>query len=404
MDMKQFLLIILFVVGFSINGTAMSIKFQFYGTDLSVKAKKDGVPHIERYDSLNVMNMINYIEKNHIFDATVKDCLALKEKLQLNDWGYFVMVDDLAKSYVYKYSYSLKVAPIIMAYICSRSGYDIQLGLVSYNQVGLLYATNYNVYSTPYVTNNDKKYFFYKKKGEHIIKVKNISLIRIGNAGKSLDFTLLTPPKLKKTMVEGERQKSKMCNKGWDLTLKVNKNLMDFYNDYPSSYKLDNIMTGFTSFAETPLSDEVKAQLYPSIKKLLSGNDQLADVNALLCWVEFGFSYKTDGIVWGYERQFFPEESLYYPYLDSGDRSSLFARLVADLVGLKMIYMYSQDMGYSAIGVHFTDQEVQGDYYEYEGEKYMICDPAFYAEVGKKMSPWDMNKVKVFPIKGVSKE
>lgn len=403
--MKRFTIYILLFVGIAANGIATSIKFQFYGTDLSVKAKKDGVPHIERYDSLNVTNVINYIKNNHIFDATVKDCLALKEKLQLNDWGYFVMVDDLAKSYVYKYSYSLKVSPIIMAYICSRSGYDIRLGLVSYNQVGLLYATNYNVYSTPYVTNNDKKYFFYKKKGEHIIKVKNISLIRIGNAGKSLDFTLLTPPKLKKTMVEGERHESKMCNKGWDFTLKVNKNLMDFYNDYPSSYKLDNIMTGFTSFAETPLSDEVKAQLYPSIKKLLSGNDQLADVNALLHWMQWAFDYRTDNNVWGQARSFFPEESLYYPYLDSEDRSNLFARLVADLLGLKMIYMQSQDKSHTAIGIHFTDQEVKGDYYQYKGEKYMICDPTFYgADAGKKMSRWDMNKVKVFPIKGVSKE
>lgn len=111
----------------------------------------------------------------------------------------------------------------------------------------------------------------------------------------------------------------------WDIKVKVNKNLIDFYNDYPITTDSKRSTIKFSRLAETPLSEEVKTQLYPQIKALMSGHDQLANVNSLLNWIQFGFDYKLDEKAWGEDRPFFPEETLYYPYCDSEDRACLFA-------------------------------------------------------------------------------
>lgn len=98
--------------------------------------------------------------------------------------------------------------------------------------------------------------------------------------------------------------------------------------------------------------------------------------------------------VWGYDRPFYSEESLYYQYADSEDRAILFARLVTDLLGLKTICLYSSKINHVTIGVHFTDQEVEGESYIYNGEKYIICDPTFYgAGAGKVVNRWKTTNV-----------
>ena len=90
--------------------------------------------------------------------------------------------------------------------------------------------------------------------------------------------------------------------------------------------------------------------------------------------------------MWGYDRAFFAEETLYYPYCDCEDRSILFTRLIRDLLGLKCILVYYP--GHLASGVHFTE-DVKGDYISVDGERYTICDPTIIgagAPVGRTMS------------------
>lgn len=274
-----------------------------------------------------------------------------------------------------------------MTYLCVKSGYDIVLGVTSDNKVELFYYTDGLVYNTQNISSNGKTYFRYQRRSEQ--EKANLDKIftkplNLGN--KKLDFALHTPPLLKKDMTEDNHRKSRFIN--WDIVVKTNKNLIDFYNDYPIS--ADGVfMTKFTRLAETHLSEETKAQIYPSMKELLSGSDQLTNVNKLLSWIQYGFEYQTDEKVWGHDHPFFPEETLYYPYSDTEDRSGLFARLVIDLLGLKTIYLYSEQLHHVAIGVHFTDKDVEGESYIYEGEKYIICDPTYYgASAGKVMKKW----------------
>lgn len=168
---------------------------------------------------------------------------------------------------------------------------------------------------------------------------------------------------------------------------------MSFYNTYPTSMLDNNIMTRWAMYANTPLAKDVKEQLYPQLKPLISGKSQLKAVNILLNWVQTGFEYEYDDKVWGGDRAFFAEESLNYPYCDCEDRSILFTRLVRDLIGLKCILVFYP--GHLAAAVCFTEA-VNGDYIQLNGQKYIITDPTYIgATVGMTMPKMNNQSAKI---------
>ena len=174
-----------------------------------------------------------------------------------------------------------------------------------------------------------------------------------------------------------------------------NKNLMDFYSSYPTSRVGDNFVSRWAMYANTPMSEDVKRQIYPDLKAAINGCDQLTAVNKLLNFVQTGFEYEYDDKVWGGDRAFFAEESLYYPYCDCEDRSILFTRLVRDLLGLRCILVYYP--GHLASAVEFSQSDaVAGDYVLLEGRKFVIADGTFIgAPVGKTMYGMDNQTAKV---------
>ena len=136
-------------------------------------------------------------------------------------------------------------------------------------------------------------------------------------------------------------------------TTSVNRNLIDFYDGYPSSEIGGNLMTRWATYANTPLSPIVQEQFYPALRKELQGLSPYDAVSRLLNLVQTSLVYEYDDKVWGHDRAFFPEESLFYPYADCEDRSALFTRLVRDLVKLKTVLIYYP--GHLAAAVEFPE-------------------------------------------------
>ena len=126
-------------------------------------------------------------------------------------------------------------------------------------------------------------------------------------------------------------------------------------------------------YAETPLSETVKETLYPALKEAISGKSQIDAVNTILHFVQTAFSYKTDGEVWGKERSFFADETVYYPYCDCEDRAILYSVLVRDLIGLDVVLLYYPGHLAAATNV----EEGSGEYYEIDGRKFFVTDPTF---------------------------
>ena len=112
----------------------------------------------------------------------------------------------------------------------------------------------------------------------------------------------------------------------------------------------------------------------------------------MLHFVQTAFEYKLDDEVWGGDRPFFADETLYYPYCDCEDRSILFSRMVRDLLGLDVVLVYYP--GHLAAAVGFNE-EVKGDYIVVRGRKFVICDPTYIpAPVGKTMPGMDNSVAK----------
>jgi hypothetical protein len=167
------------------------------------------------------------------------------------------------------------------------------------------------------------------------------------------------------------------------VAIQQNKNLVDFYNHYPSSYINDNIYTRWAVYANTPLDPTMAEALYPSLRSAIAGLSQRDAVNRLLHFVQTAFAYEYDEKVWGGDRAFFAEETLYYPYADCEDRAVLFSRLVRDLCGLEVVLLYYP--GHLAAAVQFTE-DVAGDYLLYDHRRYVVCDPTYIgAPVGRTM-------------------
>ena len=171
------------------------------------------------------------------------------------------------------------------------------------------------------------------------------------------------------------------------VEVSVNQNLLDFFDSYPNSYTDNNFMTRWALYANTPLDPAVAEKLYPALQALIGGKTQREAADMLLNWVQTALTYGYDDQVWGYDRAFFAEESLHYPFCDCEDRSILFTRLIRDLLHLKALLMYYP--GHLATAIAFTDN-VPGDYVELRGTRYVVCDPTYInAPVGHTMPDMD---------------
>ena len=171
---------------------------------------------------------------------------------------------------------------------------------------------------------------------------------------------------------------------------KVPSRLIDFFNSYPTSSIDGNLMSRWALYANTPLAQRTKDAIYPSLRKSIAENTKLQAAERLLNWVQTGFVYEYDDKVWGRDRAFFAEETLYYPYADCEDRAILFSRLVRDLLDLDVALIYYP--GHLATAVCF-DEEVRGSSMNIGGRKFIVCDPTYIgAPVGAQMPNLEYDK------------
>ena len=101
--------------------------------------------------------------------------------------------------------------------------------------------------------------------------------------------------------------------------------------------------------------------------------------------------------IWGGDRAFFAQETLFYPYCDCEDRAILFSRLVRDLVGLDVVLLYYP--GHLATAVAFNE-EVNGDWLSFRNRKYIVCDPTYInAGVGRTMPNMNNQQAQIIALK-----
>lgn len=166
---------------------------------------------------------------------------------------------------------------------------------------------------------------------------------------------------------------------------KINDKLELPYNSAHIAYLNDVPMTVFPIYFASPISIEAQTAFNEKLNDIKQKYTSVQFIDIILNFVQTAFDYKTDDQQFGYEKYFYPEEVIAYPYSDCEDRSALFAWLVTTYTDAKVIGL--QYEGHLATAVCFGDDvNISGDALSYAGKKYYVCDPTYInASIGMTM-------------------
>ncbi|MCI8997395.1 MAG: hypothetical protein HFJ95_00160 [Muribaculaceae bacterium] len=355
--------------------------FGFYGNTCKVRMPEVANIKVADCSPKSISNGWDKLCSAEMNNA-LRDCLEMRIRHNLCDWAYLAFLDVLSKNYCS----NLNGATLLMAFMFCQSGYQMRLGVDGETLV-MLYGSKHQIYDKGYFLLDGLNFYPY---GEHSI---SMSICNAAFDGESpLSLLILSEQKLGGNLSTHREIKSERYA---DLNVQscVPENLVKFYNQYPTSALDGNPMTRWAMYANTPLAEKTKTLIYSFIKKSIDGLSAEMAANKLLNWVQTGFVYEYDDKIWGHDRAFFAEESLYYPYCDCEDRAILFSRLVRDFLDLDVALIYYP--GHLATAVCFNE-EVSGDAISIDNRKFIICDPTYIgAPVGAQMPDLEYNKIQV---------
>lgn len=317
------------------------------------------------------------------YNNVLRDCLELRIRLHLCDWAYLLMLQELACSYLGR---DTDEATLFAGYLFCQSGYQMRLAEAN-GRIRLMFGTKHVIYEREYWVIDGVNY--YPLGGEE--KSLNICQATFPQA-QPLSLVVLEEPMLASVATQERTLQSKAYPE-LKATVTSNQNLLDFFSTYPSSMLGNDFGTRWAFYANTSLSRQSQKKLYPVLKNAIAGKSQRDAANMLINFVQTAFVYEYDDKVWGGDRAFFADETLYYPYCDCEDRAILFTRLVRDLLGLKAALVYYPGHLATAIAI---GNDVKGDYLMIDNTKYIVCDPTYIgAPVGVTMPGMDNEKAKV---------
>ena len=311
----------------------------------------------------------------------IAQCLDYRDKLRLCDWGYVRFVEQMTT--VFFPSSQLNEARLMQMYILTQSGYKVRIAQAN-NRLVLLLPSRETIYKYSYLNIGGSKYYVADQSlGRSAFKVFDREFPK----EQYFSLRMAEPPVLPVNAVSRSLQSEH--DKGLSAEVSINKNLIDFYGDYPLSAHWD-------LYSSASLSKPVKKQLYPILRSFIAGKDNATAANILLHFVQTAFDYATDDEQFGYERPLFADETLYYPYSDCEDRAILYSVLVRELLGLDVVLLHYPD--HLATAVCFNT-EVSGDYLQVDGRRYIVCDPTYInADIGQAMPQYKQTAAKIVKI------
>lgn len=353
------------------GGVEDLFRFRAYGTNMQVRLgeslrfKLNGVSEQAVADGWEILSSDRY-------NNLIRDCLSIRIRHNLSDWAYLNMLKELTAAF---FGPQTPEAVLTQAFLFNQSGYKVRLGRSKTDRLYLLVASPSTIYGMSYVTVDGDSFYpmDYQEDGLYL-------------------FTQAYPNEQTMSLHIGRDQKFDMQNSeprllvvptqsDLEVELSFNANLIDFYKTYPQSHINNDEMTKWTFFAETPISEAVKSQLYPVLQEAIAGKSEKEAANILLGFVQTAFEYMRDDEVWGQDRPFFAEETLFYPFSDCEDRAVLYSTLIRDLLHLDTVLLYYP--GHLAMAVCFPE-EMEGKKLYLDGRAYVYCEAtcSSFAPVG----------------------
>ena len=359
-----------------------NFRFKFYGTPCAVPLEAKhrfalrGTDENSVADGWGVLSSDDYL-------PVISECLNLRSRLHLCDWGYVRLVERMTMEFLG--AQRQNEARLMQMFILTQSGYKVRIARAG-DKLVLLLPSKETIYEYPYLAINGDKFYITDPS-----LMNGTFMVFNREFPKERYFSIQMPeePLLAESMTEPRVLKSERYP-ALSVEVSLNRNLIDFYDDYP-------LHDRWHIYAAASLSAGTKEQLYPVFEELLSGISKADAANKLLNFVQTAFEYKTDAEQFGQERPFFADETLYYPYSDCEDRAILYSILVHDLLGLEVVLLHYPV--HLATAVSFGVEEVDGDYMELEGRRYIVCDPTYIgASIGDTMPQFKQTAAKIVKI------
>ena len=314
------------------------------------------------------------------FDNMLYDCLQERQRHGLSDWAYYQMLKVFTDRV---YGAKSNEATLVLSYLFSGSGYKVRMARDDDQKLYMMVSSQYSIYRK-YAAYLDGADFYFLDDDAGSKSVVLICEAKFPKEG-SLSLQIPAVQQLSVQYSDERTITSWAKNEDFSFTVRSNKNYLSFIDTYPDGQFSGKPMTRWAIRANTPMEKSVADQLYPQIREKLKGLSRPEAVNQLLWWIQWGLKYEYDEKLWGRDRVFFAEESLFYPYCDCEDRAILLSRLVRDLLGLDVLLLYYENGilpdgspagGHMASAVCFPDEDgVEGDFIPHVGKKFYVCDP-----------------------------
>ena len=309
--------------------------------------------------------------------------LTLRDELSLGDWAYYCMLRDFSEQCFGK---DANEAVVMRTYLMAQSGFKVRISRKNTHLIVLL-PFDGMIYETSYLSFSGERFYDVDGSKEEKGATYYTYNRSLTDNDRVLSLRMPAAPKLAFKSA-GERTFTSKKYPEISVSLSANKNLVDFYNGYPQCM--------WTNYSWAGLSEEVKAKLYPALRKGIEGKSQIEAANRIINFVQTAFGYQTDQQQFGYERSLFADETFYYPYSDCEDRSILFSILVRDLLGLEVVLLHYPD--HLATAVHYTE-ELNGTFLTLNEKKYYVSDPTYInANVGDCMPRYTKTRPEILKL------
>lgn len=338
-----------------------SLRLSFYGTQIALAKAACNLPRLAGADEQSVANYWNALTQLPYIDWT-NEIRQLQSSLGLNDWGMYLLIN---RTFEAKFpGRPDNEQTVFTVFTLNQLGYKAKIGR-SHQTLLPLIAFNCNVFNTTffrYGNENGTVYTVYNPGHADLTTIQSCRM-EYGGATRLMDMSLTTIPAL---YTQAALQPLKVGEQSYNLS--YDKNYMQLLGTYPC--------VDFRLYAESTPSEAFLQSMEKQLRPLVHNKSQEEAVNALLRFVQYGFKYKTDDEQFGYERWFFPEETVASAYSDCEDRAILFSQLVRRLLNMEVVLVYYPGR-HLATAVRFDNPDTTGDYLNVDGKKFLICDPTY---------------------------
>lgn len=356
------------------------VTFSMYGTVYKMMFDDSTKPFLTNVNEYSIADFWNELYYSESMDNLLYECFNVREKSDLCDWAFYKMTEALSRKL---YPYSQDEASLLQAYLMIQSGFKLRIGYSDDDgHIHFIICPDSQIYGYPFWEMGQDCYYLLDGSD-----VETMRLVAVDYESSLPMRMMITQRNILADNLSEVRHMQSDRYPDVRMDYCANLNMIAFYDEYPESMVNNDSRTRWRFYAEVPAGYRFQLKLNERFVQPYSTLSELEKVERILNFVQTAFVYEYDDKIWGGDRAFFPEETLYYPYCDCEDRSILFSRMVRDAVGLDVALIYYP--GHLAAAVKFNEP-VSGDYIVVDGKRYTICDPTYInAPVGMTMPDMD---------------